>query len=98
MLVYIVLISGGAFATAHTLIQRNKDEKLGTIVLEIGFIGGVFLALFVDKTSSFELNSTFVVLMMLTAGSVWVANQLKDTTILSAFLVGGGISFFLALL
>gem|GEM_PF-2809266 len=74
MLVYVILISGGAFATGYMLIRRNKDEKLGTIVLEIGFIGGVFLALFVDKTSSFELNSTFIVLLMLTAGSVWVAN------------------------
>lgn len=97
LLIYMILISGGAIATAYYLIANKKDESLATIVLHIAFWGGLLLTRWVSTETARDFNSVLVVVVGLTAAASWVASLLKRTGTLSIFLIVGGIALFLTL-
>lgn len=97
-LIYIILISGGAIATALYLVLQKKEDSLASIVLHIAFWWSLVLIGWVSTNTTYEFNSVLVVIVALTGATSWGASFLKGTKSLSIFLIAGGVSLFLTML
>gem|GEM_PF-3414181 len=76
-------------ATASYLILKKREESLASIVLHIGFWGGLISIVCVSSNTSYEFNSILLVIVGLTALATWVASYLASTASLSIFLLAG---------
>lgn len=97
-LLYVVLISGWAIATASYLVMQKKEDSLWSIVLHIAYWWSLVLIGWISTDTAFEFNTVLLVIVALTAATSWVASYLKGTKSLSTFLIAGGVSLFLTML